>query len=156
VTECSHTDEPETRDVWWVELRTEIRSHMRAMGCHAVLGYSEQTSIRDELIILSAVGTAALIDMSCTLGTPPTLHQRQLSGTAAQPSTDDDVTHHQHQVQQHKLHVDVALANEVAFNGPHVEQTRYSTGAWFGFAASNSALNAFSDSSSLTSNGKHS
>jgi len=123
------TDEPETRDVWWVELRTEIRSHMRAMGCHAVLGYSEQTSIRDELIILSAVGTAALIDMTYSLGGPPTLRQRQLSGTAP-PPTDDDVTHHH--CQHHKLHVDVALANEVAFNGPHVEQTRYASDTWFG------------------------
>ena len=127
------TDEPETRDTWWVELRTEIRSHMRAMGCHAVLGYSEQTSIRDELIILSAIGTAAVIDMAYTLGGTPMLRQRQLSGTAQQPTgltdrcVDDDVTlHHHHHIYQHhhKLHVDVALANEVAFNGPHAETTR--------------------------------
>ena len=39
------TDEPETRDMWWIELRTEIRSHARAMGCHAVVGYSEHTTI---------------------------------------------------------------------------------------------------------------
>jgi len=38
-------EEPETRDAWWNEIRTEIRSHTRAMGCHAVIGYSEQTSI---------------------------------------------------------------------------------------------------------------
>jgi len=126
------TDEPETRDMWWVELRTEIRSHMRAMGCHAVLGYSEQTSIRDELIILSAVGTAAVVDMAYTMGAPPALRQRQFSGSAPQPTdraVDDDVTHHHllyahHHHHHHKLHVDVALANEVAFNGPHVEQTR--------------------------------
>ena len=118
--------------MWWVELRTEIRSHMRAMGCHAVLGYSEQTSIRDELIILSAVGTAAVVDMAYTLGAPPMLRQRTMSGTAQQPVVltdrhgDDDVTHHHHLHQHHhnKLHVDVALANELAFNGPHVEQTR--------------------------------
>jgi len=126
------SDEPETRDMWWVELRTEIRSHMRAMGCHAVLGYSEQTSIRDELIILSAVGTAAVVDMACTLGGPPMLRQRQLSGTVQQPSAltdrcvDDDVALHHHRLHQHhhNLHVDIALANEVAFNGPHVEPTR--------------------------------
>ena len=46
-----------------MELRTEIRSHMRAMGCHAVIGYSEQTFIRDELIVLSAIGTAALVSL---------------------------------------------------------------------------------------------
>ena len=39
------SEEPETRDAWWMEIRTEIRSHMRAMGCHAVIGYSEHTSI---------------------------------------------------------------------------------------------------------------
>ena len=39
------TDEPETRDSWWREIRTEIRSHAKALGCHAVVGYSESTTI---------------------------------------------------------------------------------------------------------------
>jgi len=64
-------DEPETRDAWWAELRTEIRSHMRAMGCHAVIGYSEHTFIRDELIVLSATGTAALVNLNITLISQP-------------------------------------------------------------------------------------
>jgi len=114
--------------MWWVELRTEIRSHMRSMCCHAVLGYSEQTSIRDELIVLSAIGTAAVIDMGYTTlaaGPPPVLRQRQLSGTALLP-VDDEVTHHHYPHHHHrKLHVDVALANEVAFNGPSVETNRH-------------------------------
>lgn len=38
-------DEPETRDFWWRELRMEIRSHARALGCNIVLGYTENTSI---------------------------------------------------------------------------------------------------------------
>lgn len=38
-------DEPETRDAWWEEIRQEIKSHARALGCHAVVGYSESTSI---------------------------------------------------------------------------------------------------------------
>ena len=38
-------DEPETRDGWWYELRIEIRSHMKAMGCSAVIGYTETTAI---------------------------------------------------------------------------------------------------------------
>jgi len=38
-------DEPETRDAWWSEVRTEIRSHARAMGCNAVVGYNESSSI---------------------------------------------------------------------------------------------------------------
>ena len=38
-------DEPETRDAWWEEIRQEIKSHAKALGCHAVVGYSESTSI---------------------------------------------------------------------------------------------------------------
>lgn len=38
-------DEPETRDAWWEEIRQEIKSHAKALGCHAVVGYSENTSI---------------------------------------------------------------------------------------------------------------
>ena len=38
-------DEPETRDAWWNELRIEIRSHMKAMACTAVIGYTETTAI---------------------------------------------------------------------------------------------------------------
>ena len=41
----SVSDEPETRDAWWREVRGEIKAHFRAMGCNAVIGYSEQTSI---------------------------------------------------------------------------------------------------------------
>ncbi|XP_058814775.1 C2 domain-containing protein 5 isoform X8 [Topomyia yanbarensis] len=38
-------DDPETRDMWWNELRMEIRSHARAIGCNMVLGYMESTTI---------------------------------------------------------------------------------------------------------------
>ncbi|XP_026855273.2 C2 domain-containing protein 5 isoform X20 [Electrophorus electricus] len=54
-------DEPETRDAWWEELRQEIKSHAKALGCHAVVGYSESTSICEEVCILSASGTAAIL-----------------------------------------------------------------------------------------------
>ncbi|XP_036376313.1 C2 domain-containing protein 5 isoform X1 [Megalops cyprinoides] len=54
-------DEPETRDAWWEEIRQEIKSHARALGCHAVVGYSESTSICEEVCILSASGTAAVL-----------------------------------------------------------------------------------------------
>ncbi|XP_043980576.1 C2 domain-containing protein 5 isoform X1 [Gambusia affinis] len=56
------TDEPETRDAWWEELRQEIKSHAKALGCHAVVGYSENTSICEEVCILSASGTAAILN----------------------------------------------------------------------------------------------
>ncbi|XP_059621362.1 C2 domain-containing protein 5 [Phlebotomus argentipes] len=55
-------DEPETRDSWWTELRMEIRSHARALGCNVVLGYSETTTITEDVCVLSATGTAALIN----------------------------------------------------------------------------------------------
>lgn len=70
----NHPDEPETRDAWWSEVRMEIRSHARALGCHAVIGYYEITSICDELIVLSASGTAACIDLQ--------LATTELTGTA--------------------------------------------------------------------------
>ncbi|XP_077953850.1 C2 domain-containing protein 5-like isoform X2 [Gasterosteus aculeatus] len=55
-------DEPETRDAWWEEIRQEIKSHGKALGCHAVVGYSESTSICEEVCILSASGTAAILN----------------------------------------------------------------------------------------------
>lgn len=55
-------DEPENRDSWWTELRMEIRSHARALGCNVVLGYSETTTITEDVCVLSATGTAALIN----------------------------------------------------------------------------------------------
>ena len=57
------TDEEEERDAWWDELREELRSHAKALGCVAVLGYTETATIHDELCVLSAVGTAANIDL---------------------------------------------------------------------------------------------
>ncbi|KRG01645.1 uncharacterized protein Dmoj_GI22687, isoform B [Drosophila mojavensis] len=56
-------DEPEVRDSWWTELRMEIRSHARSLGCNVVLGYAESTSISDDVCVLSATGTAAVINM---------------------------------------------------------------------------------------------
>ncbi|XP_071589203.1 C2 domain-containing protein 5 isoform X8 [Heliangelus exortis] len=57
-----NSDEPETRDTWWAEIRQEIKSHAKALGCHAVVGYSESTSICEEVCILSASGTAAVLN----------------------------------------------------------------------------------------------
>lgn len=72
----------ESRDKWWSELRNEIRSHMKSLNCHAVLGYSETESICEDVCILSAFGTAALVDesyfepdqqrLNCSTPTSPT------------------------------------------------------------------------------------
>ncbi|XP_057300956.1 C2 domain-containing protein 5-like isoform X2 [Hydractinia symbiolongicarpus] len=63
----NNPDEPETRDSWWKEIRNEIKSHAKAMGCHAVLGYKEYTTICDDLIVLSACGTAAVLQMESNM-----------------------------------------------------------------------------------------
>ncbi|KAF9095072.1 hypothetical protein BGX29_009198 [Mortierella sp. GBA35] len=57
-------DDVETRDAWWNELRDEIKSHARLVGCSHIIGYQEVATINDELIVLSAVGTAANLDMT--------------------------------------------------------------------------------------------
>lgn len=60
-------DDQEIRDAWWIELREEIRSHARTLGCQAVIGYSEVTTIHDEIIVLSAIGTAANLSINTGL-----------------------------------------------------------------------------------------
>ncbi|XP_076262270.1 C2 domain-containing protein 5 isoform X2 [Rhynchophorus ferrugineus] len=61
----SNVEEPESRDTWWSEIRMEIRSHARSLNCNAVLGYTESTSICEDVCVLSACGTAAVIDFAC-------------------------------------------------------------------------------------------
>ncbi|XP_075735822.1 C2 domain-containing protein 5 isoform X3 [Rhipicephalus microplus] len=72
--QINNPDEPETRDAWWTELRKEIRSHTRSLGCNVVLGYNETTNICDEVVILSASGTAVLLNPVADreMGTAPT------------------------------------------------------------------------------------
>lgn len=64
--QINNPDDPETRDAWWTELRKEIRSHKKTLNCNAVLGYTETAYINDEICILSACGTAALLKTSET------------------------------------------------------------------------------------------
>ena len=66
------------------------------MGCHAVVGYCEETTISDELIILSACGTAAIVNLN--LRTPP----------APLVSSFD------RQQFDKRLHIDVNLANQAS------------------------------------------
>lgn len=61
VTEEEELDE---RDKWWLEIRNEIRSHMKSLSCNIVLGYSETKSIYEDICVLSGLGTAALVDES--------------------------------------------------------------------------------------------
>nr|XP_012146463.1 PREDICTED: uncharacterized protein LOC100880355 isoform X1 [Megachile rotundata] len=58
----SNLEEPESRDSWWKEVRMEVRSHARALACNVVIGYREETSICDDVCVLNAYGTAAVIN----------------------------------------------------------------------------------------------
>jgi hypothetical protein len=60
----SDADELDTRDKWWIEIRNEIRSHMKSLNCNVVLGYTETKSICESICVLSALGTAAVVDES--------------------------------------------------------------------------------------------
>ncbi|XP_078046490.1 uncharacterized protein LOC144474946 isoform X1 [Augochlora pura] len=59
----SNLEEPESRDSWWKEVRMEVRSHARALACNVVVGYREETSICDDVCVLNAYGTAAVINL---------------------------------------------------------------------------------------------
>uniref|UniRef100_A0AAV1UQN5 C2 domain-containing protein n=1 Tax=Peronospora matthiolae TaxID=2874970 RepID=A0AAV1UQN5_9STRA len=51
----------ETRDSWWLELREEIRAHAQSLQCDFVIGYTELCTIHDDVCVLSASGTAAVM-----------------------------------------------------------------------------------------------
>jgi hypothetical protein len=78
-------DEPETRDAWWLEIREEIRSHAKALGCQAVIGYRESTTICNELCVLSATGTAAVLDFSVIEDPNPAAPLRVCRATSWHP-----------------------------------------------------------------------
>ncbi|KAJ3290886.1 hypothetical protein HK104_006469 [Borealophlyctis nickersoniae] len=69
-------DEREVREAWWTELRDEIKSHAKTLGCPLVIGYSESTSICDDLAVLHCSGTAALVDLSMFNQPAATVHGR--------------------------------------------------------------------------------
>ena len=50
-----------TRDRWLNEVRDEIRSHARNLGCNVILGYRENVSIHEDLYLLAAEGTACRV-----------------------------------------------------------------------------------------------
>lgn len=52
---AAEKDDVETRDAWFNELRMEVRSHAKSVGCNVILGYSEATSVSDDVIVLSGI-----------------------------------------------------------------------------------------------------
>ncbi|XP_022657376.1 C2 domain-containing protein 5-like isoform X3 [Varroa destructor] len=70
--------EAETRDSWWTELRKEIRSHAKSLACNIVVGYQETTTICEDVLLLSASGTAALL---ASAGPGTTIGRTNISST---------------------------------------------------------------------------
>jgi len=64
-------DEREVRDAWWTELRDEIKSHGNVLGCSIIAGYTETTTINDDLCVLHCSGTAITLDMNFLNPFPP-------------------------------------------------------------------------------------
>ncbi|GAM29096.1 hypothetical protein SAMD00019534_122720, partial [Acytostelium subglobosum LB1] len=56
----------EKRDGFWNEIRNEIKTHARSLGCNYIVGYTETTTIQqsEDLCIFSATGTAVILDFS--------------------------------------------------------------------------------------------
>lgn len=71
-------EELETRDSWFNELRMEIRGHAKSVGCNVILGYSESVTISDDVTVLSATGTAAVINLQYASDLPQGINAKDL------------------------------------------------------------------------------
>ncbi|XP_051159137.1 C2 domain-containing protein 5 [Leptopilina boulardi] len=89
----SNLEEPEGRDAWWTEIRMEVRSHARALACNVVIGYREETSISDDVCVLNASGTAAVINLhNINQDLDSSFVNRQQQGMAASIDSDREKT----------------------------------------------------------------
>lgn len=60
----SKTTEAEI-DSWWTSVREEMRQHAIALSCNSIVGYKEFLETCDDLIIISALGTAVdIVDLN--------------------------------------------------------------------------------------------
>jgi hypothetical protein len=86
------------REGWLNELRDDIRSHARLLGCNSVMNYGEEVRIQDDIYLLSAEATACKIDFAALLPVlrPPAASMLaghgdgQSAADAAEQSHDDD------------------------------------------------------------------
>jgi len=85
-------DDDDTRDNWWTEIRREIRSHAKALGCNLIVGYAEDTVVSDDVVVLCASGTAAQGNLSMMLDLeavgiygPPFIPATSLAPSALHP-----------------------------------------------------------------------
>lgn len=84
---ATEKDDMETRDSWFNELRMEIRSHAKSVGCNVILGYSEATSVTDDVTILSATGTAAVINLQYASDLTNSINPKELLMTSSVEET---------------------------------------------------------------------
>lgn len=54
------------RDRWWSELRAEVKTHASFVGCQYILGYRETAVFYNDVILLTASGTAANLKILAT------------------------------------------------------------------------------------------
>ena len=80
-------DDMETRDSWYNELRMEIRGHARSLGCNVILGYNESTTISEDVTVLSAAGTAAVINLQYAAEVTNGVNQKELLLTTSVEET---------------------------------------------------------------------
>lgn len=57
------TDRENEREMWWSDLRDEIKGHAKVLNCNFVIGYSERLTIIDDVCILMSQGTACVLDL---------------------------------------------------------------------------------------------
>lgn len=84
---AAEKDDVETRDSWFNELRMEIRGHAKSLGCNVILGYSESTTISDDVTVLSAAGTAAVINLQYAAEVTTVVNSKELLLTASVEET---------------------------------------------------------------------
>eukprot|EP01059_Diplonema_ambulator_P010954 TRINITY_DN20961_c0_g1_i1.p1 TRINITY_DN20961_c0_g1~~TRINITY_DN20961_c0_g1_i1.p1 ORF type:complete len:1112 (+),score=343.57 TRINITY_DN20961_c0_g1_i1:92-3427(+) len=65
------------RDLWWQEIREEIKANARHFCCNAVIGYTESTTFHEDICVLSASGTAVIADMGAFMLSTPKQMKRQ-------------------------------------------------------------------------------
>jgi hypothetical protein len=88
----TNPDDMEARDSWFNELRMEIRGHAKSLNCNVVLGYTETVCINDDVIILSATGTAAVINLHYTSDFPNNNHHHHFDdGGNCDPTTNGKI-----------------------------------------------------------------
>lgn len=84
---ATEKDDMETRDAWFNELRMEIRSHAKSVGCNVILGYSEAASVTDDVTVLSATGTAAVINLQYASDLTNSINPKELLLTTSVEET---------------------------------------------------------------------